>query len=236
MTFIETINETVNQTLNKIAKIELNCRRQPVMKNKAMNRFISVVAFSVIWTFAGLPAQASAIEDSGHHKAAEKSEHSEKTEQTDKSHGCHVKCTSPHAACEESQKVIDTLNHLVKALNDGDFATVGEYMDENISTFDEGSKKLIVGREAVLAEMKRRYEKSKQDSEGGTVSYHIEHPYAQVSGDRATVTFVIRKTVNGKTPIAMESHSTDVFVKHEGKWKKLHYRSNWKKISVKADS
>ncbi|MBX9941630.1 MAG: nuclear transport factor 2 family protein [Candidatus Obscuribacterales bacterium] len=202
------------------------------MKNSAITRFIALIAVSAIWTFVGLPTQASALDDAGNHQAADNAEKNK----SEKAHGCHVKCTSPHAACEESQKVIDTLNHLVKALNDGDFATVGDYMDESISTFDEGSKKLIVGREAVLAEMKRRYEKSKQDSEGGTVSYHIEHPYAQVSGDRATVTFVIRKTVSGKTPIAMESHSTDVFVKHEGKWKKLHYRSNWKKVSVKANS
>lgn len=221
-----------NKHSNKYERNELNCRRKSIMKISAISRFIAAVAVATISTFAGLPTQASALEDAGHHKAVDNAEKNK----SEKALGCHVKCTSPHAACEESQKVIDTLNHLVKALNDGDFATVGDYMDENISTFDEGSKKLIVGREAVLAEMKRRYEKSKQDSEGGTVSYHIEHPYAQVSGDRATVTFVIRKTVSGKIPIAMESHSTDVFVKHEGKWKKLHYRSNWKKVSVKADS
>jgi len=149
---------------------------------------------------------------------------------------CHVKCTDPHAACEESQKVIDTLNHLVKAMNEGDFSTVGEYMDENVTTFDEDSKKLLCGREAVLAEMKKRYEKSVAQAAGGAVSYHMEQPYAQVSGDRATVTFLLRKTISGKTPICLESHSTDVFVKHEGKWKKLHYRGSWKKVSPRLDS
>lgn len=149
---------------------------------------------------------------------------------------CHVKCTDPHAACKESQKVIDTLNDLVKAMNEGDFSTVGEYMDENVTTFDEDSKKLLCGREAVLAEMKKRYEKAVAQAGGGTVSYHIEQPYAQVSGDRATVTFLLRKTISGKTPICLESHSTDVFVKHEGKWKKLHYRGSWKKVSPRLDS
>lgn len=150
---------------------------------------------------------------------------------------CHVKCSEPHAACEESQKVIETLEHLTKVLNDGDFATLGEYMDEHVTTFDTTSKKTICGKEAVIAAMKKRYDQSVAESGGGTVSYHIEKPYAKVTGDYATVTFLITKTVTGARNNAsaksavFQSHSTDIFVKHDGKWKKLHYVSNWKKIS-----
>ena len=100
------------------------------MKNNSP--FISSV--SALLLLSGLLTQNSALAD----VPLEKGEAA--TKQI-----CHVKCSEPHAACEESQKVIETLEHLTKVLNDGDFATLGEYMDEHVTTFDTTSKKTICG-------------------------------------------------------------------------------------------
>lgn len=143
---------------------------------------------------------------------------------------CQVHCKEPHAACEESQKVIDALHQQTRLLSRGDFKGLAEMMDEHVTTFDDNNKKLISGRDAVIADMKSRYEKSLALSEGGTVTYTIDRPYARVSGDYCTVTFVLHKKVSGKVNVAYESHSTDVFVKEDGHWKKLHYRGAFKQL------
>jgi len=161
-------------------------------------------------------------------KAADSSEQADKEPPKQ---NCHVKCNDPHAACEESQKVIDTLHQITRCLSNGEFKALSENMDEHVTTFDEATKKLICGRDAVIAEMKARYEKSLALSQGGTVSYTIDSPYAKVNGKYATVTFKVLKNIVGKTNISYESRSTDVFIKEDGVWKMLHYVGTWKKIN-----
>lgn len=141
---------------------------------------------------------------------------------------CRVSCVNPHAACTESEKVIETLRMLFDAVHKGDFETMSAHMDDGVTTFDEGTKKLIQGKEAVLADLKRKFETNKAL---GLESLTIDNPYAKVTGNVAVVTFVARKVYGGKKPSKMESHSTEIFVNEGGKWKKMHYRSNWKKIS-----
>lgn len=141
---------------------------------------------------------------------------------------CRVSCVNPHAACTESEKVIETLRMLFDAVHKGDFDTLSSHMDDGVTTFDEGTKKLIQGKEAVLADLKRKFETNKAM---GLESLTIDNPYAKVTGNVAVVTFVAKKVYGGKKPAKMESHSTEIFVNEGGKWKKMHYRSNWKKIS-----
>lgn len=141
---------------------------------------------------------------------------------------CKISCVDPHAACDESAKVIDTLRMLFDAVHKGDFETMSAYMDDGVTTFDEGTKKLIVGKEAVLADLRKKFEINKAL---GLESLTIDTPYAKVTGNTAVVTFVAVKVFGGKKPARMESRSTDIFVKEGGKWKKMHYRSNWKKVS-----
>lgn len=180
--------------------------------------------FKLALALAILPCSfSSALAETGKHEASA-AEHTGKRV-------CHVSCTDPHAACEESQKVIDTLNHLCKSLSEGDFDTVSQYLSEDVTTVDDKTNKTIFGRDAVLADMKQKYEKSLEATDGGSITYTIEQPYAKVTGKYATVTFLARKTLSGKNPVSYESHSTDVFVKEGDKWKKLHYRGAWKKIS-----
>ncbi len=147
---------------------------------------------------------------------------------------CKVKCHSPHAACPESAKVIETLQLLVKAYTAGDLKTYEEYLDDNCTTFQEDTHKLVSGKENVLANLKESFEGNKPGGEHPLLSFTIDMPYAKVTGDTAVVTFVAYRSVGGAHPTREKSHITDVFVKKDGKWKKLHYRGRWQKTKELA--
>lgn len=139
-----------------------------------------------------------------------------------------VSCIDPHACCEEAKKVLETLETMVRAINNGDWKTYETYVDEHCTTFDENSHKLIAGKENVLAELRAKMERYAQN---GTpfVSVTIDHPYAKVTGDTAVVTLVAHRQYGGKHPFQESSKITDVFVKRDGTWKKCHYRGAWKR-------
>jgi len=146
-------------------------------------------------------------------------------------HDCAVKCVSPHANCPESEKVIETLNLLVKAYSKGDLKTYEEYLDSNCTTFDEGTKNLVVGKQACLNDLKNKFARYAPTGETPLVSMTIEEPYAKVNGNTAVVTFKAIRELGGKHPSKEIAEATDVFVKEGDKWKKLHFRGRWKKVS-----
>jgi len=143
------------------------------------------------------------------------------------------KCIDPHAACSESEQVLETLKAYIKAASRADFVTCAKYLDDGCTTFDSATKELIVGKQAVLDELKKRLilYSSKDDP---LVLYTIEHPYAKVThsptGDMAVVTFCATKKFGGKEPKAFQSRCTDIWVKADGMWKKVHFRSDWKQV------
>ncbi|HEY9712147.1 MAG TPA: nuclear transport factor 2 family protein [Chroococcales cyanobacterium] len=145
-------------------------------------------------------------------------------------HNCKISCVDPHPACSESAKLIDLLRVIYEAYVRSDFATVSRYMADNCTTFDEGSKQLVQGKKAVLKDLEAKVQQYRT-SESPLIEYKIERPYAHVSNDTGTITFVAYKIFGGKHPQKFESRCTDIFVKENGQWKKLHYRSNWKPIS-----
>jgi ketosteroid isomerase-like protein len=139
-------------------------------------------------------------------------------------------CINHHPNCAESEHVIQTLAMYAKAYVSQDYKTCAEYMSDNITTFDEHSKKLISGKQAVLADMKERLDKSAPDSDSPLLSYTIDNPVAEVTGNSACVSCIGIKVYGGKHPRTVESHSSYVFVKEEGKWKKQHFRTDWKQV------
>lgn len=139
-----------------------------------------------------------------------------------------VACMDPHARCPESEKVIETLKRMSHLYSEGNFEELSKYMDDSCTTFDEKKNKLIVGKEAVVEDIKCRWTAA-HSSSSPIVSYTINHPYAQVTGDQAVVTFEAVKTIGGKNPETRVSRCTDIFVKKDGVWKKSHFRSCWKK-------
>ncbi len=142
-----------------------------------------------------------------------------------------ISVENPHAACSESAKVIKTLLLMASLLEKGDLKTYSQYLDDGCTSFDEGTHQLIVGKEAVLADIKRRFDEISTDGKGPEMTLTIEEPYARVTGDVAVVTFKAIKKVGGEHPHKAEARATDVFVKHGHRWKKLHCRGEWKKIS-----
>ncbi|MBX9692818.1 MAG: nuclear transport factor 2 family protein [Cyanobacteria bacterium] len=145
--------------------------------------------------------------------------------------GKKVECLNPHAACAESEKVIETLKLIVHAYTEGNFDEFGKYMTEGVTTFDAGTHKLIVGKKDVVADVKKRWTEA-HGGDSPVLSYTIYHPYAKVTGDKAVVTFKAIKEVGGKHPEKLVSKCTDIFVKEDGLWKKLHYRSDWEKENL----
>jgi hypothetical protein len=143
---------------------------------------------------------------------------------------CKVHCVEPSTACSESEQVVETLKAMLKELLAGDLKAYGAYLDEGCTTFDERTKKLIVGKQAVLEDMKAKIERYGPGGVTPLVSYTNDHPYARVTGDTAVVTFVAMREFAGPHRVKETSHVTDVFVKHDGKWKKLHYRGMWKRV------
>lgn len=143
---------------------------------------------------------------------------------------CQMSCIDPHTGCEESAKVIEEVKAITAALNDGNVDKASEFFDEHCTTFDKGRHKLISGKQAVIDDIKKRLELHNANSQEPLKSYTIDHPYAFVHGDTATVTFVAYKEYGGEHPVKMKSQCTDIFVKRGEKWKKLHYRSDWKRV------
>lgn len=143
---------------------------------------------------------------------------------------CRVHCIDPHPACDESAKVIETIKLMCSLLSKGDLTTYAEYLADDCTTFDENTGKLIVGKTAVLADLKRRLLEISPDGKDPALSITLEEPYAKVTGDTAVVTFRAIKEVGGAHPGKEEVKATDVFVKHGDKWQKLHFRGEHKKI------
>lgn len=143
-----------------------------------------------------------------------------------------INCVGGNAHCKESERVIAILQKIAHYYTEGNFDEMSKYLSKDVTTVDKGRHKLIVGRQAVLDDIKQRWQDAHANG-SPVVAYTIYHPYAKVTrmptGDQAVVTFRAVKTVGGKEPQTLSSFCTDVFIKEDGTWKKLHYVSNWKK-------
>jgi hypothetical protein len=141
---------------------------------------------------------------------------------------CKINCIDPHAACAESEKLIEDVKLMYKAYSEEDLTTLSSYLDENCTSVDEGDHKMLTGKKAVLADIKATMEKAKE-TESKLLSYTIDNPYAEVEpdGKTAIVTFEAIKTFGGKNPHTISSRCTDIFRKENGKWLRMHYRSFW---------
>ncbi|MBC8000685.1 MAG: DUF4440 domain-containing protein [Leptolyngbya sp.] len=145
---------------------------------------------------------------------------------------CKVSCIDPHHGCDESAKVVEVVKELTNALASGNLEKAAPFFDEHCTTFDKGSHKMITGKEAVLKDIQTRLILHNPNSQEPLKAYTIDHPYAFVHGDTATVTFVAYKEYGGAHPSKMKSQCTDIFVKRGDQWKKLHYRSDWKRVKM----
>ncbi|MCC6978308.1 MAG: nuclear transport factor 2 family protein [Candidatus Melainabacteria bacterium] len=179
------------------------------MRNFNFAKFLSLFSFVLALVSLLLPSQAAFAAEEEKFK---------------------VSCVEPHSGCSESAKIIEELKDIVHALNTGNIDKAAEYYDEQVTSIDKKTKKLITGKKAVIDDLKKRMEAHNPNSQEPLKSITIDHPMAFVHGDTATVTFVAYKEYGGDRPYKMESHCTDIFVKRGDMWKKLHYVSNWKRV------
>lgn len=146
-----------------------------------------------------------------------------------KSSPCSVICSQPME--NTCQTIIAVLKATTKAVADKDYVELAKYLDENCTTYDVCTKKTVVGRENIIANVKAKIAAEEKRLKVPAISFTIDQPFAKINGDKAVVTFVLKKEVGGANPALFESHVTDVFVKRDGEWKKLHYcGGDWKKV------
>lgn len=152
------------------------------------------------------------------------------TAKTEEGPTCKVTCGQPLSEeCEESKKVIETLRKIFEAYGRHDLKSAAEYIADDCTGFSD-DRKLIVGKKAILEQIEKNIIERSKDKDSPLLSYTIDKPYAQVTGDTAIVTFVAYKSYGGQHSHQMISHCTDIFVKRDGKWLASHYRRSWKDL------
>jgi len=150
-------------------------------------------------------------------------------ESTKVSSACKISCSEPMA--ETCQTVMTTLQNVYKAIGNKDYVELAKYLDDNCTTYDATTKKTVVGRDAIVQSVKAKLEAEEKRLKTPAISFHIDQPFAKITGDKAVVTFILKKEIGGASPATFENHVTDVFVKRDGEWKKLHFcGSGWKRI------
>jgi hypothetical protein len=148
-----------------------------------------------------------------------------------KAGACEVRCVDPHACGQEDERVIGILHKLVAAYSQGDIKTYEKYLDDNCSMFEEGTKKLLSGKAQVLEHLKQSFVEHAPGGAKPLVSFTIDQPFAKVNHDTCVVTFVATKEIGGAHPYKERAHITDVFVKRNGDWKKLHWSGKWERLT-----
>ena len=143
---------------------------------------------------------------------------------------CRYECINPHSTGEESDLVLATLQAIFRSVEQSDFTTFASYLDADACMFDEETNKLVTGRESIVNALKEHLEHA-HIAEDQVVHFVIDEPYAHVDKDLAVVTFRARKEFAGKHPLAMESQCSNVFVRKDGQWKMISYRTRWKKVA-----
>jgi ketosteroid isomerase-like protein len=116
------------------------------------------------------------------------------------------------------------------AYSQGDLKAYMEYLDDNCSMFDEASKKLIAGKQAVFEHLKQSFLDNQPKGKHPLVSLTIDQPFAKVTNDTCVVTFFATKVVGGAQPHKERAHITDVFVKHGSQWKRAHWSGTWETL------
>ncbi|MDR3612738.1 MAG: nuclear transport factor 2 family protein [Candidatus Obscuribacterales bacterium] len=143
---------------------------------------------------------------------------------------CSVSCLEP-TVDGDADSILDVLKAITRALADHDFKALASHLDANCTTYDENTRKMVVGRDNIIKDVKESIESEERRLKIPPISYVIDHPYVRVTGDQAVVTFVLIKEIGGAKPMKFESHTSDVFIKRDGQWKKLHFCGDaWKKV------
>ncbi len=154
---------------------------------------------------------------------------SEITNEPTRTSACAISCSQPME--NNCETIIAVLKVITKAVAEKDFVELAKHLDENCTTYDVGTKKTVVGRENIITSVKAKIAAEEKRLKVPAISFTIDQPFAKINGDKAVVSFILKKEVGGTNPAIFESHVTDVFVKRDGDWKKLHFcGDDWKRV------
>jgi len=137
----------------------------------------------------------------------------------------------PHAPYPDAPAVLDTLEKMINAYARGDLSAYEKLLDDDCTAIDEKSDKMIKGKQAVLADLKDQFARHAPEGSQPLLSYTVDQPYVKVTGNMAVVVYHAVEQIGGKHPEKAEAYMTDVFVKADDKWKKVHERGQWKKLN-----
>jgi len=140
-----------------------------------------------------------------------------------------VNFVDPDTVSGEEEKVLQSLKAIYEAYLRGDWETFAKYLDSACTKYDGDTKLSFSGSKAIVERLQQELANYNK-SDSPLVSYTVDHPYARVKGDMATVTFLAIRVYGGKHPAKYESHCSDIFLKEDGMWKKVYYRSDWKLV------
>jgi len=148
---------------------------------------------------------------------------------------CKISLVCPFPTDAEADRVIVVLEKITKSLAERNYDEMQQYIDEGCTTYDATTKRTVIGRQAIIADVKEKMAAEEAKLKAPITGYKIDRPYAKVNGDTAVVCFILIKELGGEHPQKFEEHCTDVFVKHGQDWLKLNFRGDgWKRLGSNA--
>ncbi len=205
------------------------------VQNRKKTLWLRLAALLLPFLLSVLPSLANSAAESPLPPTAATGEQSSATS-SEKPQGpaCKILVVNPHSAAEpdsakpEAPQVIEILQKLTKAYTEGDLATYENFLDDECSSFDEKSHKMIEGKPAIIAHLKSVFATHAQGGNQPLVSYEIDEPYVKVSGAMAVATYLAIRQTGGENPKKTTRLTTNVFVKQGGEWKLTHDSGEWK--------
>jgi hypothetical protein len=144
-----------------------------------------------------------------------------------------VSSVNAYKTAGEEKEVIAVLETMCRSVVDHNFAEFRKHLDESCTTYIENTKEFIQGPDNIVKDLKARIAAAEQRLHAPILTYTIDRPFATVAGNTATVNFFVIQEVGGEHPQKLEAHCTDVFVKRDKEWKRLHFRAgDFKPLSV----
>ncbi len=140
----------------------------------------------------------------------------------------HVELIGAEAKDKQSEQVLEALQKLLQAISQKNLEQVGNCLSPDVVSFDDRSRKLISGKQAVLDHISKRV--IGLDSDDGIKSFVVYNPRVNVKGDTAMVSFRAVKETGGPKPARLESWCSEVFEHKNDEWLVLHFQSNWKPL------
>lgn len=187
-----------------------------------MNYLLSLVLTLLLASSMPLPTVAKEVSDLSTGESLE-------CDKSKTASSCAITCSDPME--ETCHTIITALKATTRAVAEKDFDQLAKLLDENCTTYDVCTKKTVVGREAIIKNVKEKIAAEEKRLKVPAISFHVDQPFAKITGDKAVVTFILKKEVGGAHPATFESHVTDVFIKRDGEWKKLHFcGGDWKRV------